>query len=82
MSASVVQIGLALAEVLILRAEGITVEHALGSVGLYHTGSFPCVTDPGVACGHAGDSVHFVNKTRFKPKNPHGNREKRPGNIL
>ena len=32
-----------------------TVEHALGSVGLYHTGSFGCATDPGVACGHAGD---------------------------
>ena len=34
-------------------------KHAEGSVGLHHTGSFRCVTDLGVACGHAGDSVQF-----------------------
>ena len=38
---------------------GRTVHYALGSVDLYHTGSFQCVIDPGVACGHAADSVQF-----------------------
>ena len=56
----------ACAEVLLRYAGGRAVKHALGSVGLYHTGSFRYVTAGVRTIGHALGSVGLYHMGSFR----------------